>query len=212
MSAVLYSYRRCPYAMRARMALSYSQIPVEIREISLRVKPTSLLSISPKGTVPVFHQGNLVIEQSLEIMKWAIAQHDPDAWYPTDLKSEIAYLIDTNDGPFKKLLDSYKYPERALIEGYQTPSEVLETAVELFVEPLNQCLSRNKFLVSNQISLADIAIFPFIRQFSMVDQVWFANSGFHELNKWLWHHLESPLFNGVMQKYPTWNDIPQEKK
>lgn len=194
--------------MRARMALSYSQIPVEIREISLREKPTSLLSISPKGTVPVFHQGNLVIEQSLEIMKWAITQHDPDEWYFADLKSEIAYLIDMNDGPFKKLLDSYKYPERALSESHQTRSEVLEAAIELFVEPLNQRLSKNKFLVSNHISLADIAIFPFIRQFSMVDQVWFANSGFHELNKWLWHHLESPLFIGVMQKYPTWNDVP----
>lgn len=212
MSAVLYSYRRCPYAMRARMALSYSQIPVEIREISLREKPTSLLRISPKGTVPVFQQGNLVIEQSLEIMKWAIAQSDPDVWYPTDLEPEIAYLINMNDGPFKKLLDSYKYPGRTLSEGYLTRSEALVSAVELFIAPLNQCLSRNKFLVSNQISLADIAIFPFIRQFSMVDQVWFANSGFHELNKWLWHHLESPLFNGVMQKYPTWNDIPQEKK
>lgn len=194
--------------MRARMALSYSQIPVEIREISLREKPTSLLSISPKGTVPVFHQGNLIIEQSLEIMKWAITQHDPDEWYFADLKSEIAYLIDMNDGPFKKLLDSYKYPERALSESHQTRSEVLEAAIELFVEPLNQRLSKNKFLVSNHISLADIAIFPFIRQFSMVDQVWFANSGFHELNKWLWHHLESPLFIGVMQKYPTWNDVP----
>jgi glutathione S-transferase len=194
--------------MRARMALSYSQIPVEIREISLREKPTSLLSISPKGTVPVFHQGNLVIEQSLEIMKWAITQHDPDEWYPTDLKSEIAYLIDMNDGPFKNLLDSYKYPERASSESHQTRSEVLEIAVELFVEPLNRRLSKNKFLVSNHISLADIAIFPFIRQFSMVDQVWFANSGFHELKKWLWHHLESPLFTGVMKKYPTWNDVP----
>lgn len=212
MSAILYSYRRCPYAMRARMALSYSQIPVEIREISLREKPTSLLSISPKGTVPVFHQGILVIEQSLEIMKWAITQHDPDEWYLTDLKSEITYLIDMNDGPFKKLLDGYKYPERTLSESHQTRSEALEAAIELFVEPLNQRLSKNKFLVSNHISLADIAIFPFIRQFSMVDQIWFANSGFHELNKWLWHHLESPLFIGVMQKYPTWNDVPQEKK
>ena len=127
------------------MALSYSQIPVEIREISLREKPTSMLSISPKGTVPVFHRGNLVIEQSLDIMRWAIAQHDPDVWCPTDLKSEIAYLIDTNDGPFKKLLDSYKYPERALSEGYPTRTEVLEAAVELFVEPLNQRLSKNKF-------------------------------------------------------------------
>jgi len=212
MSAVLYSYRRCPYAMRARMALSYSQIPVEIREISLREKPTSLLRISPKGTVPVFHQGNLVIEQSLDIMKWAIAQSDPDVWYPTDLEQEIAYLINMNDGLFKNLLDSYKYPERRLSEGYLTRSEALVSAVELFIDPLNQCLSRNRFLVSDQISLADIAIFPFIRQFSMVDQVWFANSGFHELNKWLCYHLESPLFTGVMQKYPTWNDIPKEKK
>lgn len=212
MSAVLYSYRRCPYAMRARMALSYSQIPVEIREISLREKPTSLLNISPKATVPVFHQGNLVIEQSLDIMRWALAQHDPDVWCQTDLEPEIAYLINMNDGPFKKLLDSYKYPERTSREGYPARPEALVSAVELFIDPLNQRLSRNKFLVSNQISLADIAIFPFIRQFSMVDQVWFDNSEFHELKKWLLYHLRSPLFNGIMQKYPTWNDIPQEKK
>jgi glutathione S-transferase len=198
--------------MRARMALSYSQIPVEIREISLREKPTSLLNISPKATVPVFHQGNLIIEQSLDIMKWALAQHDPDVWYPTDLEPEITYLINMNDGPFKKILDSYKYPERIFSESYLPGPEALKSAVELFIDPLNQRLSRNKCLVSNQISLADIAIFPFIRQFSMVDPVWFANSGFHELKKWLLYHLESPLFTGVMQKYPTWIDIPQEKK
>lgn len=198
--------------MRARMALSYSQIPVEIREISLREKPTSLLNISPKATVPVFQQGNLVIEQSLDIMRWALAQHDPDVWCQTDLEPEIAYLINMNDGPFKKLLDNYKYPERTSRKGFPAGPEALVSAVELFIDPLNQRLSRNKFLVSNQISLADIAIFPFIRQFSMVDQVWFANSEFHELKKWLLYHLESPLFTGVMQKYPTWNDIPQEKK
>lgn len=212
MTPVLYSYRRCPYAMRARMALSYAQIPVEIREISLREKPAAMLLISPKGTVPVFHQDNLVIDQSLEIMKWALAQNDPDVWYPTDLVSEISDLIEMNDGPFKKILDAYKYPERAIQAGHGERSKVLAMATELFIEPLNQLLTKNKYLLADRITLADIAIFPFIRQFSMVDPVWFLNSEYEELKNWLKYHIESPLFIGVMQKYPTWNDIPLEKK
>lgn len=212
MNSVLYSYRRCPFAMRARMALSYAQIPVEIREISLKEKPLSLLSISPKGTVPVFHQGDLVLEQSLDIMKWAIAQNDPDVWYPTDLDAEINYLIGINDGPFKKLLDSYKYPERAPSSDLKCRADVLALAIELFIQPLNQRLTKHKQVLSNQTSLADIAIFPFIRQFSMVDLAWFNGSEFNELKKWLDHHIESPLFKGIMQKYQTWNDVPLEKK
>jgi glutathione S-transferase len=194
------------------MALSYSQIPVEIREISLREKPAAMLMISPKGTVPVFHQGDLVIDQSLDIMKWAIAKNDPNVWYPTDLQTEIDYLISINDGPFKKLLDSYKYPERNLNSGQESRTDILESAIELFIRPLNQRLMTHMHLLSDQITLADIAIFPFIRQFSMVDPIWFESSGFHELNKWLCNHLESPLFIGVMQKYSTWKAIPQEKK
>lgn len=212
MNSILYSYRRCPFAMRARMALSYAQVPVEIREISLREKPLSLLKISPKGTAPVFHQDDLVIEQSLDIMKWALAQYDPDVWYPTDLDAEINYLIAINDGPFKKLLDSYKYPERTPSADQECRADVLALAIELFIQPLNQRLVKHKQLLSNQISLADIAIFPFIRQFSMVDLAWFSSSEFHELKKWLHHHIESPLFKGIMQKYQTWNDVPLEKK
>lgn len=212
MIKALYSYRRCPYAIRARMALRYSQISVEIREISLRLKPPSLLTISPKGTVPVLLYDDLVIEQSLEIMKWAIAINDPDAWYSKESESEIDNLININDGPFKKLLDSFKYQERSLDRNDLKKTEAVTEAVELLIQPLNLRLANSKFLLGDRITLADVAIFPFIRQFSMVDETWFINSEFHDLNKWLKYHLESPMFKDVMQKYPTWSDLPQEKK
>lgn len=212
MIKALYSYRRCPYAIRARMALRYSQISVEIREISLRLKPPSLLTISPKGTVPVLLYDDLVIEQSLEIMKWAIAINDPDAWYSKESESEIDNLININDGPFKKLLDSFKYQERSLDRNDLKKTEAVTAAVELLIQPLNLRLANSKFLLGDRITLADVAIFPFIRQFSMVDETWFINSEFHDLNKWLKYHLESPMFKDVMQKYPTWSDLPQEKK
>ena len=207
MTTVLYSYRRCPYAMRARMALAYSGIAVEIREISLREKPASMLAISPKGTVPVLQTDGLVIEQSYDIMKWALKQSDPDQWLSAETESVIDQWIEKNDGPFKKLLDQYKYPDR-----YPNISleETLSQAVTSFLSPINEQLKKSTYLLGPKISLADIAIFPFVRQFSMVDPEWVDQSGLKFLKQWLNEHLESSLFLSVMQKYPTWYDPTPE--
>lgn len=207
MTTVLYSYRRCPYAMRARMALAYSGIAVEIREISLRDKPASMLAISPKGTVPVLQSDDLVIEQSYEIMKWALRQSDPDQWLSKDTENLIDDWVAKNDGPFKKLLDQYKYPDRYPSVELE---ETLNQATTLFLGPINEHLQASDYLLGPQLSLADIAIFPFVRQFAMVNPDWIDQSGLKLLKQWLNEHLESPLFLSVMQKYPTWHDPTQE--
>lgn len=207
MTAALYSYRRCPYAMRARMALAYSGIAVEIREISLREKPASLLAISPKGTVPVLQNDGLVIEQSYDIMKWALKQSDPDCWLTAETEAVIDAWVAKNDGPFKKLLDQYKYPDRHPDISLE---ETLSQATASFLGPINEQLTKGTYLLGSKVSLADIAIFPFVRQFAMVDPDWIDQSGLDSLKQWLNQHLESPLFLSVMQKYPTWHDPTQE--
>ena len=206
-SNILYSYRRCPYAMRARMALAYSGLVVEIREISLREKPTSLLAISLKGTVPVLQSDDLVIEQSYDIMKWALKQSDPDQWLSAQTEPTIDQWVEKNDGPFKKLLDQYKYPDRYPDISLE---ETLSQARSLFLGPINEQLKTSPYLLGSRISLADIAIFPFVRQFAMVDQEWIDQSDLHFLKQWLNERLESSLFVGVMQKYPTWHDSTPE--
>jgi glutathione S-transferase len=202
MLPILYSYRRCPYAMRARMALSYSGIPVEVREISLKDKPANMLQVSPKGTVPVLVLTNgQVIDQSLEIMQWALQQHDADGWFSVD-PQHAALLIAENDDSFKQNLDRYKYairfPEHAAADYRQQG--------ELFLAKLELHLQQNSFLLSNNISLADIAVFPFIRQFAAVDTNWFESSDYIKLKSWLQRMVESELFQGVMVKYPTYTD------
>lgn len=200
---VLYSYRRCPYAMRARMALKNSKIEVQIREISLREKPQSMLQASPKGTVPVLVlPTGEVIDQSLDIMNWALKKSDVSNWLNQDIQSEAKALIEINDGHFKKLLDKYKYPQR-----YEdVPEDVLHQAINIQIEPLNQLLDKTEFLLGDSISIADVAIFPFIRQFSMVDPDWFDQSPYLSLKRWLNYFLKSELFNSVMDKYPVWKD------
>jgi glutathione S-transferase len=193
--------------MRARMALAYSGLVVEIREISLREKPTSLLAISPKGTVPVLQSDDLVIEQSYDIMKWALKQSDPDQWLSAQTEPTIDQWVEKNDGPFKKLLDQYKYPDRYPDISLE---ETLSQARSLFLGPINEQLKTSPYLLGSRISLADIAIFPFVRQFAMVDQEWMDQSDLHFLKQWLNERLESSLFVGVMQKYPTWHDSTPE--
>ena len=189
------------------MALAYSGIAVEIREISLREKPASMLAISPKGTVPVLQNDGLVLEQSYDIMKWALKQSDPDQWFSAETESVIDEWVEKNDGPFKKLLDQYKYPDRCPDISLE---ETLSQATTLFLGPINQQLKKSSYLLGPKISLADIAIFPFVRQFSMVNPEWIDQSGLNYLKQWLNEHLESPLFLSVMQKYPTWYDPTPE--
>ena len=200
MIPILYSYRRCPYAMRARMALKYASIELEHREIALREKPKSMLLASPKGTVPVLCLDGQVIDQSLDIMHWALQKSDPDGWKNVDEKIANKW-IESNDGLFKTLLDQYKYPNRY---PELNPEEVLNTAIEFMLKPMESNLQQTKYLIGNQISWVDVAIFPFIRQFAGVNPQKFEDLALPATRKWLSQHIESQLFNAVMEKHPTW--------
>ena len=191
----LYSFRRCPYAMRARMALRYSGVPVEIVEVSLKAKPAEMLAISPKGTVPVLDAGGRVIDESLEIMRWALAQNDPQDWLLDD-DSRIAELIDANDQGFKLHLNRYKYAERYP----EQPMEVYRAEGALFLQRLDELLTDSQYLLADHASLADIALLPFVRQFAHVDREWFAQTPYVRLQAWLQRFLESELFTSIMKK------------
>ncbi|MBK5343632.1 glutathione S-transferase [Pseudomonas sp. TH49] len=191
----LYSFRRCPYAMRARMALRYSGVPVEIVEVSLKAKPAEMLAISPKGTVPVLDAEGRVIDESLEIMRWALAQNDPDNWLLGG-DSRIAELIEANDQAFKLHLNRYKYAERYP----EQPMEVYRAEGALFLQRLDGLLESRDYLLSDHPCLADIALLPFVRQFAHVDREWFAQTPYVRLQAWLQGFLESELFTAIMKK------------
>lgn len=204
---ILYSFRRCPYAMRARLALCYAQQHVELREIVLRAKPAEMLAISPKGTVPVLQlPDGRVIEQSLEMMQWALAQQDLAQWWLPDpsQQRQIMALITDNDGAFKAALDRYKYPDRYPESHGQQTAHQYRAQGEVFICQLNGLLQQQRYLVSEQVSLADVAIFPFVRQFAQVDRAWFDQTDYTFVHQWLAEWLESGLFGQVMQKFPVW--------
>ena len=200
----LYSFNRCPYAIRARMALCYSGISVELREVALRNKPEEMLLHSPKGTVPVLVLPNgKVIEESLEIMRWALAIHDPQDWLcknESALRDEAARLIHENDHVFKQHLDHYKYPTLHT----EHPLEHYRAQGEIFLQGLENRLQHQRFLLAERITLADIAIVPFVRQFARVDADWFATAPYMQLQRWLEFILNSTLFTSVMTKRPPW--------
>ena len=200
MLPILYSYRRCPYAMRARMAIYSADITVEIREIVLRDKPAHLLKMSPKGTVPVLIlQNDIVIEQSLEIMFWALQQSDPNDWLNAD-SEKMQALITENDTHFKQALDAYKYPER-----YPQFTQIhYRQQGEIFLQKLESLLNQHIYLLKNTACLADIAIFPFVRQFAAVDLTWFESSNYPKLQNWLNTLIHSEIFERVMKKQPTY--------
>ena len=210
---ILYSFRRCPYAIRARMALAYADIRYELREISLKNKPKEMLEISPKGTTPVMQifdasQNFMVLEESLDIMRWALQQHDPLAWGDlSDADLAIAtQLITTNDREFKQALDRYKYanrfPERSPEFYRQQAEEFLEVLERRLCE--NSKLVNGQFLMGDRQTFADVAIFPFVRQFAYVDIEWFNSSSYLNLQRWLKWHESSALFDLAMQKFPLW--------
>ena len=204
MLPILYSFRRCPYAMRARMALAYSETTVELREILLKDKPASMLEYSSKGTVPVFVVNDQVIDESLDVMKWALGQKDKDLWFhglDEQTQAQISDLIDTNDNKFKSILDQYKYSDR------QPESEEFYRDRSLFfLEKLNLKLISNSYLFGNSLTLADIAIFPFIRQYAFVNKKWFDTTEYKALQRWLQEQLNSDLFLSIMQKYKPWEE------
>lgn len=182
------------------MALRYAGIQVEHREVSLREKPQSMLLVSPKGTVPVLCADDLVLDQSLDIMRWALERSDPDGWRDVD-KTISQSWIEKNDGPFKRLLDQYKYPNRF---PELSPEDVLNDAIGLMLKPMENALQSSQYLLGNKISWVDVAIFPFIRQFAAVNPQRFEDLPFPFVKSWLNQHLASELFNSVMQKHPTW--------
>jgi glutathione S-transferase len=190
---VLYSFRRCPYAMRAHMALRYSGVPLSIVEVSLKAKPVEMLAASPKGTVPVLVCADgRVIEQSLEIMHWALGQHDPDNW----LQADDAGLIEANDSVFKVLLDRYKYA----IRYPEQPMEHYRAQGVGYLQRLEHLLAHTPYLAGPALSLVDVALAPFVRQFAHVDREWFAQAPLPHLNAWLERFLASALFGSVMKK------------
>jgi len=200
---LLYSFRRCPYAMRARMAIAASGISVTLREVLLRDKPEAMLEASPKGTVPVLilSNGN-VIDESIDVMQWALEHCDPMQL----LAHRDDDLIAHNDGPFKQALDRYKYPSRYDLDNIKAPR-----AIGLqHLSNIDQRLSGKKYLAGGQPGFTDYAAFPFIRQFSMVDRAWFDQQDLPNLKPWLAGLLESEMFLSIMQKYPQWHEGDEE--
>ena len=193
---ILYNFRRCPYAIRARLALLHAKVNVEIREVVLRNKPKEFLATSPSGTVPSLKLKNKVLDESLDIMKWALSQNDP-----TDLMGMPDYgfdLISECDGNFKKALDRTKYPNKF---PDTDPMESRDTAA-LFLYKLEKILSPNLF--GTNISMADLAILPFVRQFANIDQDWFYDQDWINLIKWVDNFKQSSVFIRIMTKLAPW--------
>jgi glutathione S-transferase len=208
MLPILYSFRRCPYAMRARMAINYCGIECELREVVLKNKPKAMLDASPKGTVPVLIDHAQVIDESIDVMAWALAKSDPDDWLCQPLTHS---LIKRNDQEFKFYLDRYKYFERY---PEQSQSWYFDKSLE-FLSELESILTADKdgqfFLETAKLSVVDVAVFPFIRQFALVDKAKFDAQSLPKLQAWFELLVDSPLFLGVMQKVSVWQPGQQQR-
>ncbi|MEX6634196.1 glutathione S-transferase [Hyphococcus lacteus] len=201
-SPILYSFRRCPYAMRARMAIAISGEHVQLREIVLRDKPDEMIEASPKATVPVLVNGDEIVDESLAVMRWALGRNDPEAW----LQNADLSLIEENDGPFKHHLDRYKYSTRYEdADAEEHRSKGME-----FLHKLEKRLAASPYLAGQSRGLADMAIFPFVRQFRIADMEWFDQSDIPKVQVWLKRLMESDIFLSVMKKYPTWKESGEE--
>ena len=200
---ILYSFRRCPYAMRARLAVQSSRTKVVLREIVLRDKPDAFLAVSPTATVPALVTGSgKVLDESLDIMLWALENNDPEGWLTPEngTLDDMLALIHATDGPFKTSLDLYKYHTR---HPQVDPLAERQTAGE-FLFVLDHRLSQTKYLFGAGASLADMAIAPFVRQFANVDRDWFDAMDWSSLSRWLMDFQNSERFAAIMEKYPKW--------
>ena len=206
---ILYTFRRCPYAMRARFAIRSSKIIVEIREIKLQEKPFEFLKLSPKGTVPVLiTNSGVVLEESLDIIYWALNKNDPHKWLAKGKleNQEIKKILYDLENKFKPNLDKYKYSSRFPdIDQYLYRDKNL-----YFLKKLNSYLENNNSLNCEYLTLLDYAIFPFVRQFRNVDQEWFEKLNFIFLDKWINQIIDSQDFSSIMKKFKKWepNDLP----
>jgi len=198
MLPVLWSFRRCPYAIRARLALNYAGIAVEHREIVLRAKPVEFLATNPQGTVPVLMTRDHVFVHSRDIMDWALNQNDPDNW--REVPAPVMGLIAETEGPFKQNLDTYKYASR---HPERDPLAARDAA-GAHIQNLDAQLAQSGRWLTGQPSLADFAILPFVRQFAHVDQAWFYAQPWTGVIDWLDRFKASQRFAHVMQKHPLW--------
>lgn len=201
---ILYSLRRCPYAMRARIGLLLAEQPVMLRDIVMKNIPPEMLAVSPKGTVPVLVlDDSSVIDESIEIMIWALNKNDPNNLLLSDQPNALSAmltLINRNDNEFVESLEKYKVAAR-----YHDLAEVYyRQQCELFIYQLEQCLTEHNFLMGISPSLADYALLPFIRQFSRVDRKWYLQAPYPNLHRWLNTHYQNPLYSKAMTKYPQW--------
>ncbi len=202
---ILYTFRRCPYAMRGRMALHVCGQAFEWREILLRDKPAAMLEASDKGTVPTLVLGeDKVIDESLDVMLWALSINDPEGWLPINaMDRAVTYdLIERNDGPFKAHLDRYKYAYRYDdVDGIEHRTAGFETILDLESRLTNQA-----YLAGETMGLADYAIFPFIRQFRIADMEWFDAQDIPHVHKWLQAAMASEIFEAIMVKRAPWKE------
>jgi len=203
----LYSFRRCPYAMRARLGLLFAELQVELREIILKNKPAQMLAISPKGTVPVLQifdatVDGAVIEESREIIVWALEQKDPQGLLDAKVLHQADALIEQNDKEFKHWLDRYKYADRHFA---MTQTEYRQRGEE-FLQVLEDLLTKNPYLLGDRATIADIGIMPFIRQFAHVDRDVFYSLPYPKLQLWLQNWLEHPFFLQAMTKFQPWQE------
>ena len=207
---ILYSLRQCPYAMRARMGLLLAKQPVLLRDIVMKNIPAEMLSVSAKGTVPVLlFEDSSVIDESLDIMIWALSENDPDNLlhsHEPDTLLLILDLIKRNDAEFVDSLNKYKAASR-----YHDVNEVVcRKECESFINDIEQRLTEHTFLMGATPSLADYAILPFIRQFSRVDRKWYLQSPYQNIQRWLERHYQNPLFSKAMIKYSQWLDSKED--
>ncbi|MCF6198954.1 MAG: glutathione S-transferase [Hyphomicrobiaceae bacterium] len=203
---ILYSFRRCPYAMRARLAIKEAGFSCELREIVLRDKAAELLEASPKGTVPVLVlPDQTIVEESLEIMAHVLRQHDSENWLARGQEDPVAMaLISENDSSFKAHLDRAKYAERFKRKGEEVDPIKERASAMRFINKLDKILSKQDFLGGEQPHLADMAILPFVRQFAHIDIAWFRAQPVTHVISWLDAFLCSPRFKSIMTKYDKW--------
>lgn len=201
---ILYSFRRCPYAMRARMGLKVAGQSCELREVVLRDKPEEMIEASPKATVPVLVlPDDEVIDESFDILMWALEKSDPEGWLQPEEGTlpEMVQLIEKCEDEFKPHLDRYKYSSRH--DG--ADPQVHRKAAEVFLQILEDRLATRPFLFGARKALADVAIAPFIRQFANTDRSWFDACPYKDVQKWLGTFIESATFASIMNKYPQWH-------
>lgn len=200
---ILYTFRRCPWAMRARIALHYAGLQCEVREVHLRNKPAALLEISPKGTVPtlVLSDG-VIIDESMDVILYALRRNDPDGWLEASIM-ETSQLLNTAEEDFMKVAHRYKYHERYPEETQEQSRKKCET---ILIQGLEQRLASNPYLLGDKPSVADVGIFPLIRQFAAVDQDWWLSAPYPNTRAWLDRWMESPHYLGVMQKRKPWKE------